>query len=226
MTCASGGCGPGRSQVGKSEGAATTRLPSELRLGLEENSSRSVNKRFALWAGSLAHARGSLQGIALGEARPRPDRALHRPACYNPAPMATTTTTTTLADQPLDANTKEFLDEAAASPFDFHSLSTKAAGDERLKRAVEQRRPAPAHRRGSSGSSSCRIPTSSATLAGQIKQHAIDHLDYYLEQLVANVEQNGGHVHFAADRRRRAADHPRHRRAGELHARASRASRW
>src|SRR3954449_11788915 len=35
-------------------------------------------------------------------------------------------------------------------------------------------------------------------LAGDIKQHAIDHLDYYLEQLAANVEKNGGKVHFAS----------------------------
>ena len=43
------------------------------------------------------------------------------------------------------------------------------------------------------------------TLAGDIKQHALDYLDYYLDQLVANVEKNGGHVHFAstgADARR------------------------
>ena len=46
--------------------------------------------------------------------------------------------TTTLANQPLDANTKQVLAEAAASPFDFHSLSTKAAGDEQLKRAVNK----------------------------------------------------------------------------------------
>src|SRR2546423_6933850 len=45
------------------------------------------------------------------------------------------------------------------------------------------------------------LPDSDAlrTLAGQIKQHALDHLDYYLDQLVANVERNGGDVHFARD---------------------------
>ena len=65
------------------------------------------------------------------------------------------------------------------------------------------------------------------TLAGEIKQHALDYLDYYLEQLAANVEKNGGHVHFAADgatkRGGSSSTSPRRR---ELHARASRASRW
>jgi L-lactate dehydrogenase complex protein LldF len=37
------------------------------------------------------------------------------------------------------------------------------------------------------------------TLAGEIKQHTLDNLDYYLEQTVTAVERNGGHVHFAAD---------------------------
>ena len=35
-------------------------------------------------------------------------------------------------------------------------------------------------------------------LAGRIKAHALDHLDYYLEQLEANITKNGGHVHYAA----------------------------
>src|SRR5918993_1560025 len=44
-------------------------------------------------------------------------------------------------------------------------------------------------------------PDALRELAGQIKQHAIEHLDYYLEQLAANVRKNGGHVHFARDGR-------------------------
>ena len=42
----------------------------------------------------------------------------------------------TLVNQPLDENTAQFLEEAATSKFDFHSVSVKAAGDERLKNAV------------------------------------------------------------------------------------------
>lgn len=36
-------------------------------------------------------------------------------------------------------------------------------------------------------------------LAGSIKQHALDHLDHYLEQFVANAAAAGTQVHFAAD---------------------------
>jgi L-lactate dehydrogenase complex protein LldF len=42
-------------------------------------------------------------------------------------------------------------------------------------------------------------------LAGRIKQHTLDHLDFYLEQLCENVARYRGHVHFAstaADARR------------------------
>ena len=42
----------------------------------------------------------------------------------------------TLERRPLDENTKQFLEQAAAPPFDFHKLSAKAAGDERLKRSI------------------------------------------------------------------------------------------
>src|SRR5580765_1282142 len=104
----------------------------------------------------------------------------------------------TLQNRPLDPNTAAFLQEAAASPFDFHSLSVKAAGDERLKRVVN----AAVLRQYSARQSQMLDlpdPDKLRELAGQIKQHAIDYLDYYLEQLAANVQKNGGHVHFAAD---------------------------
>jgi L-lactate dehydrogenase complex protein LldF len=104
----------------------------------------------------------------------------------------------TLEHQPIDANTAQFLNEAAASPFDFHSLSTKAAGDERLKKAINN---AVMRQHSARQLQLLELPDSDRLreLAGQIKQHAIDHLDYYLEQLTANVQKNGGHVHFAAD---------------------------
>lgn len=34
-------------------------------------------------------------------------------------------------------------------------------------------------------------------LAGRIRQHTLDHLDFYLDQLKSNVERRGGVVHFA-----------------------------
>jgi L-lactate dehydrogenase complex protein LldF len=36
-------------------------------------------------------------------------------------------------------------------------------------------------------------------LAGRIKQHALDHLDHYLEQAEARLGENGAAVHFASD---------------------------
>src|SRR5437016_11860440 len=42
----------------------------------------------------------------------------------------------TMENQPLDPHTADFLREAAGAKFDFHRISVKAAGDERLKRAV------------------------------------------------------------------------------------------
>src|SRR5579864_2256425 len=104
----------------------------------------------------------------------------------------------TLETRPIDPNTEAFLKEAAESPFDFHSLSTKAAGDEQLKRQINSSVTA---RDAARKLRLLEVPDSDKlrTLAGQIKQHALDNLDYYLEQLTANVENNGGHVHFATD---------------------------
>jgi L-lactate dehydrogenase complex protein LldF len=82
--------------------------------------------------------------------------------------------------------------------FDFHALSVKAASDERLKTAVS------ANTMRQYQGRQLRMldlpnPDGLRSLAGDIKQHALDHLDYYLEQLQASVEQNGGHVHYAPD---------------------------
>src|SRR5687768_8323118 len=103
-----------------------------------------------------------------------------------------------LETQPkLDENTREFLEQAAGAKFDFHSVSVKAAGDERLKRSINN-----AVMRQYTGRQLCltELPDSDKLrqLAGDIKQHALDYLDYYLEQAADNVRKNGGHVHFAA----------------------------
>jgi L-lactate dehydrogenase complex protein LldF len=42
-------------------------------------------------------------------------------------------------------------------------------------------------------------PDELRALAGNIKAHALDHLDFYLEQFADNVEKAGGHVHFASN---------------------------
>ena len=107
-------------------------------------------------------------------------------------------TDTLFQQQPIDPNTGNFLAEAVASKFDFHSVSVKAAGDEKLKTSINN-----AVLRQYTGRQLrlLELPDSDAlrTLAGQIKQHTLDHLDFYLEQFIANVERNGGHVYFAAD---------------------------
>jgi L-lactate dehydrogenase complex protein LldF len=102
-----------------------------------------------------------------------------------------------LTSRPLDEQTKQFVEQARASDYDFHKLSVKAAGDEKLRTAV--------------GGAVLRqytgrqlrlldLPDSDKlrSLAGEIKQHALDHLDAYLEQFQRECERNGGHVHFAA----------------------------
>src|SRR5918999_3255480 len=105
---------------------------------------------------------------------------------------------TTLEHQPLDENTREFLEQAAAAKFDFHKVSVKAAGDERLKRSINN--PVPRQYTGRQLIMT-ELPDADALrdLAGRIKQHALDYLDYYLEELARNVTANGGHVHFARD---------------------------
>jgi L-lactate dehydrogenase complex protein LldF len=102
----------------------------------------------------------------------------------------------TLEHQPLDPHTRDFLNEAKASKFDFHSISVKASGDERLKTALNS-----AVMRQYTGRqlSLLELPDSDGlrTLAGDIKGHTLDYLDYYLVQTKQSVERNGGHVHFA-----------------------------
>jgi len=104
---------------------------------------------------------------------------------------------TTLENQPLDPNTYEFLEQAAASPFNFDQMSRKAAGDERLKKAINN---AVLKQYTGRQLKMLELPDADAlrTLAGQIKQHTLDNLDYYLQQVKDSVERNGGQVHFAA----------------------------
>jgi len=79
----------------------------------------------------------------------------------------------------------------------FAQASTRAAGDEKLKAAVSN---AVMRQYVARQARMKELPDSDKlrTLAGDIKQHALDHLDYYLDQLKASVERNGGHVHFVS----------------------------
>jgi L-lactate dehydrogenase complex protein LldF len=91
----------------------------------------------------------------------------------------------------------EKLPPGSEDDFDFLRESIAAAGNDRLKRAVQNGvvkndRARQARLTELTDSDALR------TLAGQIKQHTLDHLDYYLKQLKENVERKGGHVHFAS----------------------------
>lgn len=96
-----------------------------------------------------------------------------------------------------DSATADFVREAQHSLFDFQGVSAKSAGNVRLKASVNK---ATLHQYTQRQAVMPGLPDPDGlrTLAGNIKQHAIENLDYYLEQLKANVEKNGGHVHFAA----------------------------
>ncbi len=88
--------------------------------------------------------------------------------------------------------------DPTAAKFDFHSLSIKATNDQRLKNAVSANT-----LRQFEGRRDRMLdlpnPDALRSLAGDIKQHTLDHLDYYLEQFQSAVQRNGGHVHFAHD---------------------------
>src|SRR5688572_9292091 len=96
-----------------------------------------------------------------------------------------------------NSRTDEFLEQAASTPFDFQGVSSKHAVNTRLKKAVNK---ATLHQYTQRLARMPELPDADGlrTLAGDIKQHTLDYLDYYLEQLKTNVEKNGGQVHFAA----------------------------
>src|SRR3982751_3624274 len=82
--------------------------------------------------------------------------------------------------------------------FDFKSASVAAAGHEKLKFSINN---AVLRQHTARQLRLLELPDADKlrSLAGKIKQHTLDNLDYYLEQLITNVRKNRGHVHFAAD---------------------------
>ncbi|MGC4034263.1 MAG: LutB/LldF family L-lactate oxidation iron-sulfur protein [Tepidisphaeraceae bacterium] len=81
--------------------------------------------------------------------------------------------------------------------FDFGRTSVASAKNERLKRAIDN-----AVLRSDRGRplKLLELPDSNKlrTLAGDIKQHTLDNLDYYIEQLGQNIERRGGKLHLAS----------------------------
>jgi L-lactate dehydrogenase complex protein LldF len=81
--------------------------------------------------------------------------------------------------------------------FDFHEASVAAVENDRLKLAVTTATTKQYYGR---QHRLAELPDSDAMreLAGQIKQHTLDHLDWYLEQFKTELEKNGGQVHLAS----------------------------
>jgi L-lactate dehydrogenase complex protein LldF len=117
--------------------------------------------------------------------------------CYRSSAMVMSLHSQT-SPQPIARTTepkRHSLPVAAPTP-SFDKVHKAAAKNERLQRAVQN-----AVVKNDLGRQArlTELPDSGAlrSLAGQIKQHTLDHLDYYLVQLKAAIEKRGGHVHFA-----------------------------
>ena len=84
-------------------------------------------------------------------------------------------------------------------PYDMHARADSATGDDQLQRFINnatlskdlQRREVCAQTFGDNYDAM-------RSLAAEIKQHTLDHLDHYLEQFVDAATDTGAHVHFAA----------------------------
>ena len=81
---------------------------------------------------------------------------------------------------------------------DFRAKSSAALADPRLREAVRRNT---LHQDQSRRLRLADLPDANALrdLAGRIKQHALDHLDYYIQTLTEAVQKNGGYVHIASD---------------------------
>ena len=87
-----------------------------------------------------------------------------------------------------------------ALPFDIQGRSARATADEQLQRFVNKA----TLLKDQSRQRVCADVFGARhdavrTLAGQIKQHTLDHLDDYLDQFTQRATEVGAHVHFAAD---------------------------
>lgn len=81
---------------------------------------------------------------------------------------------------------------------DFMADAHEASADKRLQTAMDN---SVTKRDMGRKTTLAELPDANALreLAGQIKRHTLDHLDYYLELLETNVKKQGGQVHFAVD---------------------------
>lgn len=83
-------------------------------------------------------------------------------------------------------------------PYDIHARATAATGDAKLQSFVNTA----TYRKDVSRRETCEAVFGDRhealrELAGDIKQHTLDHLDFYLEQFIDAATGAGAHVHFA-----------------------------
>ena len=86
-------------------------------------------------------------------------------------------------------------------PYDMHERIASALADEQLQAFVDYATLTKHEDRKRAGPGTFGRANHEAirNLAGQIKQHTLDHLDYYLDQFIENATAAGVNVHFAAD---------------------------
>jgi len=87
--------------------------------------------------------------------------------------------------------------QESESRFDFNEISVRCAADKRLAEAVTRNS---LNQHVGRQAQMAALPDAEGLreLAGRIKQHAIENLDYYLEQLRQAVTRSGGQVHLVS----------------------------
>ena len=100
--------------------------------------------------------------------------------------------------------------EPCRSPVPVSSRTpTRALGDAALQRALGNLTGFPG-KRAPPRSRACPSSRQLRDAARDLKNHILEHLDFYLETFEANVKRRGGHVHWAPDAEKRADDRARH----------------
>ncbi|MEX2212867.1 MAG: LutB/LldF family L-lactate oxidation iron-sulfur protein [Phycisphaeraceae bacterium] len=85
-------------------------------------------------------------------------------------------------------------------PYDIHARADHATHDAKLQKFVNHATlTRDGLRKKACGEAFGENYNAMRELAGQIKQHTLDHLDYYLERFVNQAEMTGCKVHFAVD---------------------------
>ncbi len=112
-----------------------------------------------------------------------------------PAPASSASHATDAAHGPLHQHPLDI-----SLPYDIHPRAAKAVADLRLQQFVGHATSSKDHGRKSIFRETFGNRADDIRhLAGSIKQHTLDHLDWYLQQFIDNAHAAGVQVHFAAD---------------------------